>query len=290
MLRQPVSALPIRQHSSNRIACVTMLDELLVPKGRKVRLDKLRTDDMLGLADKADGAAQLAKLQADVNELQFTLNAESTRSMLVVIQAMDAGGKDGTIRRLGVALNPAGVRIVPFKVPAGREAQQDYLWRIHAQCPGKGEVAIFNRSHYEDVVVVRVKNLVAEERWKKRFEHIVNFEQQLVDEGTEVVKIFLHISKEEQRIRQQERIDIPEKNWKFRLGDLADREHWDDFQLAYGDAISRTTTSSAPWYIVPSDRKWVRDVAVATILRHHLRKIDPHYPHNAEITPGLKVI
>lgn len=267
-----------------------MLDELLVPKGRKVRLDKTPTDAMLGLIDKADAQAQLAKLRADTSELQFTLNAECKRSMLVVIQAMDAGGKDGTIRKLGPALNPAGVRIAPFKVPAGREAQQDYLWRIHAQCPAKGEVVIFNRSHYEDVVVVRVKNLVPPERWNKRFQHIVNFEQQLVDEGTEVVKIFLHISKEQQRIRQQERIDIPEKNWKFRLGDLDDRAHWDDFQVAYGDAISKTSTAAAPWYIVPADRKWVRDVAVATILRHHLQRIDPHYPINAEITPGLTVV
>ena len=267
-----------------------MLDELLVPKGRKVRLDTLPTDAMLGLADKVDGQAQLAKLRAEISELQFTLNAEGKRGMLVVIQAMDAGGKDGTIRQLGPALNPAGVRIAPFKVPAGREAQQDYLWRIHAQCPAKGEVVIFNRSHYEDVVVVRVKNIIPEERWRKRFKHIVNFEQQLIDEGTEVVKIFLHISKEVQRIRQQERIDVQKKNWKFRLGDLDDRAHWDDFQLAYGDAISKTSTANAPWYIIPSDRKWVRDVAVATILRHHLLRIDPHYPTNGDITPGLTVV
>jgi PPK2 family polyphosphate:nucleotide phosphotransferase len=266
------------------------IDDLRVTKGSSVRLAKMSTDDTLGLADKASALAELAKIQPDITELQTRLHAEGKRGLLLVIQAMDAGGKDGAVRGLHGALNPTGVRVVSFKVPAGRETEQDYLWRVHNECPRKGEIVLFNRSHYEDVLVVRVREFVAAKQWQKRYQHIANFEQLLADEGTEIIKIFLHISKEEQRVRQQERIDIPEKNWKFRAGDLEDRARWDDYMAAYQDAISKTSTPYAPWYVVPADRKWVRDVAVATILRQHLKQMNPQYPPNPDAVPGMKVV
>jgi PPK2 family polyphosphate:nucleotide phosphotransferase len=265
------------------------IEDLRIAKTRPVRLAKVSTDATLGLKDKISAKAELAKIQPDITELQTRLHAEGKRGVLMVIQAMDAGGKDGAVRGLHGALNPTGVRVVSFKVPEGRETQQDYLWRVHNECPRKGEIVLFNRSHYEDVLVVRVREFVPEQQWKKRYQHIANFEQVLADEGTEIIKIFLHISKEEQRVRQQERIDDPLKNWKFRAGDLEDRARWDIFMAAYEDAINKTSTPSAPWYVVPADRKWVRDVAVATILRHHLRKIDPQFPPNPDAVPGMRV-
>ena len=267
-----------------------MIESLRVTKGRKVRLAARSTDATLGFTDKAQARQELEKILADISELQTRLHASRAAGVLVVVQAMDAGGKDGAVRGLHGGLNPTGVRVVSFKVPIGRETEQDYLWRVHAECPRKGEIVMFNRSHYEDVLVVRVHEFVPKEQWQKRYRHIANFEEMLADEGTEIIKIFLHISMDEQRIRQQERIDIPDKNWKFRAGDLKDRERWDDFMTAYEDAINKTSTPSAPWYVVPADRKWVRDVAVATILRHHLRQIDPQYPPNPEVVPGMKVL
>jgi PPK2 family polyphosphate:nucleotide phosphotransferase len=265
------------------------IDDLRIAKGSSIRLAKMSTDASLGLADKAAALAELAKIQPDITELQTRLHADGKRGVLLVIQAMDAGGKDGAVRGLHGALNPTGVRVVSFKVPAGRETEQDYLWRVHNECPRKGEIVLFNRSHYEDVLVVRVREFVAAQQWKKRYQHIANFEQMLADEGTEIIKIFLHISKEEQRVRQQERIDIPNKNWKFRARDLEDRARWDNYMSAYQDAINKTSTPDAPWYVVPADRKWVRDVAIATILRQHLKKINPQYPPNPDVVPGMKV-
>jgi PPK2 family polyphosphate:nucleotide phosphotransferase len=267
-----------------------VLQHLVVPKRGKLNLADVATDAKLGLDDKAAAREALVSIQSDITELQTKLHAQGARGVLVLIQAMDAGGKDGAVRGLHGALNPTGVRVVSFKVPVGREREQDYLWRVHNECPRKGEIVLFNRSHYEDVLVVRVHDLVPEAQWQRRFAHIKAFEQQLADEGTEIIKIFLHISKEEQRVRQQERIDIPDKNWKFRAKDLEDRARWDEFMVAYADAITKTNTSDAPWYIVPADRKWVRDVAVATILRSHLRKIDPQFPTNAEVVPGTVVV
>ena len=165
-----------------------------------------------------------------------------------------------------------------FKVPGGPEVQHDYLWRVHAAVPGKGEIGIFNRSHYEDVLVVRVKEFVPKSVWSKRYDHIIGFEQLLSDEGTTVVKVFLNVSNDKQRERLQERVDDPEKRWKFRAGDLEDRALWPRFQAAYQDAIRRTSTAAAPWYVVPADRNWVRNLAVAKILLHHLEAMDPQLP------------
>ena len=223
-------------------------------------------------------------------DLQARLAAEGTRGVLLVLQAMDAGGKDGVIRSVFTGINPQGVQVHGFKVPAGRETQQDYLWRVHQVCPGQGEIGIFNRSHYEDVLVVRVHGFVPEERWRRRYRHIREFERVLADEGTTVVKVMLHISSDEQRQRLQDRVDDPAKRWKFRAGDLDDRKRWDDYQAAYEEALTETSTEWAPWYVVPADRNWVRDLAVARILEHHLSALDPQYPDADPSIVGTTVV
>jgi PPK2 family polyphosphate:nucleotide phosphotransferase len=224
-----------------------------------------------------------------VGGLQKRLFAEADQALLVVLQAIDAGGKGGTIRSVMSGLNPAGVAVTGFGVPSDEELAHDFLWRVHAHTPAKGRIGIFDRSHYEDVLVVRVKQLVAEPVWRARYDHIVAFERLLTDEGTSVVKIFLNVSKEEQRERFQDRVDDPDERWKFRLGDLSDRALWDEYQVAFGDALRATSTDSAPWYVVPGDRKWVRNLVVASILRHHLELIDPQYPPAADDVAGLVI-
>lgn len=224
-----------------------------------------------------------------VAELQRRLFAAESSALLIVLQAMDAGGKDGTIRSVMNGLNPAGVDVNSFGVPSEEERAHDYLWRVHAHAPAKGQIGVFNRSHYEDVLVVRVKNLAPKSVWSRRYAHIKNFERMLGDEGTHVVKIFLNVSKEEQRERMQDRVDDPDERWKFRLGDLDDRKLWDDYQLAFRDAIRKTATADAPWYVVPADRKWVRNLVVAKILRHHLERVDPQYPSSEEGIEGIVV-
>lgn len=239
---------------------------------------------------KADGIAELAEELSAIAALQRRLFAEESAALLVVLQATDAGGKDGTIRSVFTGVNPAGVDVTPFGVPSDEEMGHDYLWRIHPHVPAKGRIGVFNRSYYEDVLVVRVKRFVPEAVWRKRYGHIRNFEQMLVDEGTRVVKIFLNVSKEEQRLRLQDRIDDPTERWKFRLGDLDDRLLWDDYRAAFGDAIRETTRADAPWYVVPADRKWVRNLVMAKILRHHLELIDPQFPPADDGVAGTVVV
>lgn len=226
---------------------------------------------------------------AIVSRLQQRLFAEERSAMLVVLQGIDAGGKGGTIRSVLSGVNPAGVDVNSFGVPSDEERTHDYLWRIHAHTPPKGIIGIFDRSHYEDVLVVRVRDIAPESVWSKRYGHIRDFERLLVDEGTRIVKFFLNVSKEEQRERFQDRIDDPEEQWKFRLGDLTDRALWDDYQAAFRDAIRQTTTDDAPWYVVPGDRKWVRNLVVAQVLRHHLEAIDPQYPPAEQGIDGLVI-
>lgn len=225
-----------------------------------------------------------------LRHLQQRLFAESEAAVLVVLQGIDAGGKGGTIRSVMSRLNPAGVAVTGFGVPSDDELAHDYLWRVHAHTPAKGRIGVFDRSHYEDVLVVRVHDLVPESVWRRRYGHIVDFERMLSDEGTSVVKFFLNVSKDEQRERFQDRVDDPEERWKFRMGDLDDRARWDDFQRAFNDALRATSTEAAPWYVIPGDRKWVRNLAVAKILRHHLELIDPEYPDaDEEIPDGLVI-
>jgi PPK2 family polyphosphate:nucleotide phosphotransferase len=220
----------------------------------------------------------LPALVEELAELQNRLWAEHRRSVLVVFQAMDAGGKDGTIRKVFSGVNPQGVRVASFKVPTEAERDHDFLWRIHRETPAAGEIGVFNRSHYEDVLIVRVEELVPKAVWRTRFRSIREFERTLTQAGTTVVKLFLHISPEEQAERFRARLDTPEKRWKFSAADLEVRAKWDDYQVAYADALSRTSTVACPWYAVPADRKWYRDWAVLTILLETLRDLDPHYP------------
>lgn len=231
---------------------------------------------------KEEGRAALPAMRRRLAELQRRLWAESKQALLVIIQAIDTGGKDGTIRHVFSGVNPQGVHVRGFGRPSEMELSHDYLWRVHQHTPALGAITIFNRSHYEDVFVVRVHGLVPEERWSRRYRHIREFERMLGDEGTRIVKLFLHISKDEQRKRLQARLDEPEKNWKFNKADLADRELWDDYQLAFETALSQTSTAHAPWYVVPANRKWYRNLVVSRILIETLEAMDPRYPEPEE--------
>lgn len=255
-----------------------LIDELRVEPGTPPRLEERDPDERVGAPGKREGIERLEQLVGRLSVLHNRLFAEATRAVLLVLQGMDASGKDGTVRSVLTGVNPQGCRVVSFREPTSTELAHDYLWRVHAACPARGELAIFNRSHYEDVVAVRVRKLAAHAVWKRRYEHIRAFEQLLVDEGTTVVKVFLHVSRDAQRRRIQERLDDPEKRWKFRAGDLEDRAHWDAFREAYEDALRETSTESAPWYVVPADHNWSRNLAVAEILVDAFERLDPRLP------------
>jgi PPK2 family polyphosphate:nucleotide phosphotransferase len=261
-----------------------MIDALRVTPGEHPRLARRATDDRLGIEDKEEGRVLLAELHERLEVLQQRLYAESRRSVLLVLQGLDASGKDGVIRSVFTGLNPQGCRVASFKAPTATELAHDYLWRVHAQLPARGEIGIFNRSHYEDIVAVRVHRLAPEDVWRRRAGHITAWERMLVDEGTTIVKVFLNLSREEQRVRFQERLDDPEKRWKFRRGDLDDRARWDEFVQAYEEAIAETSTEWAPWHVVPADRNWVKSVAVATLLVDALERMGPQLP---EVEAGL---
>jgi PPK2 family polyphosphate:nucleotide phosphotransferase len=203
--------------------------------------------------------------------------------LLVVLQAMDGGGKDGTIKHVFRGMNPVGARVASFRVPSEEEASHDFLWRVHRHTPAGGEVVVFNRSHYEDVLVVRVHGLVPESVWRPRYRHINAFEEILAAAGTEVVKLFLHISKEEQADRFRARLSDPAKRWKFRRGDLDERKRWDDYQVAYAEAIERTSTVAAPWFVIPADHKWYRNWAVSRVVLETLEAMNPQYPHEEDL-------
>ena len=252
--------------------------------GRGFTLAEHPTDGAGGW-DRDDAKRRTAELNGQLLELQELLYADARHKVLVVLQALDTGGKDGTIRNVFSGVNPTGVRVASFKKPTDAELAHDFLWRIHQHTPANGEIAIFNRSHYEDVLVTRVLGLVSKERWRRRYDHIVDFERMLADEGTTIVKVFLHISSDEQRKRLQKRLDDPTKTWKFELVDLENRKHWDAYQEAFTDAIGRTATGFAPWYVVPADRKWFRNLVVSEILVQTLSGLGLAYP---EPQPGLE--
>jgi PPK2 family polyphosphate:nucleotide phosphotransferase len=262
-----------------------LLDELRVAPGDPPRLDRRNPDARLGADSKPEGVERLAELVEKLGVLHNRLHAAANHAVLLVLQGMDASGKDGVIRSVFTGVNPQGCRVESFRAPTTTELAHDYLWRVHAQCPSRGEIGIFNRSHYEDVVVVRVRKLVDETTWRRRYAHIRAFEELLTDEGTTVVKVFLHESKDAQRRRLQERLDDPEKRWKFRTGDLDDRALWDDFQAAYEDAIRETSTERAPWFVVPADHNWSRNLCVAAILLDALEQLDPQVP---DPEPGVE--
>lgn len=266
-----------------------MLDRLRVAPGEAANLGDRDPRDDLGLEDKASAKDGQEDLLTELFDLQRLLWAEDERSVLLVLQGMDTSGKDGTIRRVFTGLNPQGVHVASFKKPTEHELDHDYLWRVHAVAPARGSIGIFNRSHYEDVGVVRVNGWIGEDEVQRRFRQIRDFEQHLADNGTVIRKVFLHISKDEQRERLQERIDTPGKHWKFNLGDLEVRKQWDDYMRAYEDAITATSTDAAPWFVVPADRKWVRDVAVTTILADTLREMDMQAPDPDPALHGIVV-
>jgi PPK2 family polyphosphate:nucleotide phosphotransferase len=258
------------------------MNRYLVEPGTDVDLGSRDPADDAG-GEKKQGRLEARRLNHRLEELQELLYAEGRHRLLIVLQAMDTGGKDGTIRHVFDGTNPQGVKVAAFKQPTPQELAHDYLWRVHPHVPGNGEIVIFNRSHYEDVLVVRVHDLVEPDVWSRRFDHINAFEKMLADEGTTILKFFLHISRQEQRDRLQARIDEPNKRWKFARGDLAERERWDAYSRAYDDVLSRTSTAWAPWYIVPSDHKWYRNLVVTSVLVDTLEGLDMHYPESESL-------
>jgi len=265
-----------------------VLDGLRVKPGAGARIAERDPGDRLGI-EKEDGEKRLEHVVGRIDELQYRLYAEDRHSVLLVLQGLDASGKDGVIRRAFHGVNPTGVSVTSFKVPVGVELQHDYLWRVHAALPRRGTIGVFNRSHYEDVVAVRMHELAPPDVWRRRYEHIRGFERMLVDEGTSVVKVFLNVSRDEQRVRFQERIDDPGKRWKFRRDDLKVRERFDDWVEAWDDALTETSTDWAPWYVVPADRNWLKALVVAELLVDALERLDPKLPEPEQGLEGLVV-
>ena len=256
----------------------TVRDRLRVEPGSAADLADARASRIPGAGSRAKTERRTAELQARLEGLQERLYAEHRRSLLVVLQGMDTSGKDGTIEHAMAALSPAGTRVTSFKAPTETELRHHFLWRIRRALPGPGEIAIFNRSQYEDVGIVRVKRLAPKKVWAGRFEEINAFERLAARNGTILVKIFLHISSDEQRERLLTRLDDPDKRWKFNAGDLDDRELWGAFRAAYEDALTRCSTDAAPWYVVPADHKWYRNWAVSGLLVETLEELSPRYP------------
>jgi PPK2 family polyphosphate:nucleotide phosphotransferase len=259
----------------------------LVTPGGKFKLSDQPTDDTGKFKSKEDAAGPTKKNLERLAELQELLYAEAKHALLVVFQAMDTGGKDGALEFVFNGCDPQGCQVTSFKTPTPLELSHDFLWRHHQATPPLGMIGIFNRSHYEDVLIVRVKSLAPEKVWSKRYDHINGFEKMLADEGTTIVKFFLHISKDEQKRRLEARLKEPHKQWKFNPGDLAERKLWDQYMEAYEDAIRKCSQKSAPWYVVPADRKWYRNWVLSDVLVRTLEELDMKYPKPA---PGLDKI
>jgi PPK2 family polyphosphate:nucleotide phosphotransferase len=253
-----------------------------------LKLSGGETPGLEGGEEEADEASE--KLREELVELQERLFAERKHKLLVVLQAMDTGGKDGAIRKVFSGVNPQGVDVARFEAPSRTELAHDYLWRVHQKVPANGQIVVFNRSHYEDVLVVRVNDLVPAKVWKKRYAHLRNFEQMLADEGTTILKFYLHIDAEEQRERLQARLDEPDKNWKFDEHDLEQRKHWKEYMRAFRDAIVQTHQKDAPWFVIPANYKWFRDYAMLTIIVDALRKLDPQFPKPDFDPAAMKVV
>ena len=246
--------------------------------GQPLRLADIDPNNSEPFAGKKHAAKRMQELRKQLSDWQENLYAEHRRSVLLVFQAIDTGGKDGAVRRLLTGLNPAGVEVTAFKAPSKEELNHDFLWRIHQHTPGRGHIGVFNRSHYEDVLVTRVHNLIGPAVWQPRYQDIINFEQLLTHDGTRIIKFFLHISKEEQAARLQARLDDPAKRWKFEPDDLKERKLWDDYQAAFQDALSACSTPEAPWYVVPANKKWARDLAIMEIVVAALAEMNPQPP------------
>jgi PPK2 family polyphosphate:nucleotide phosphotransferase len=257
---------------------VSYRQQFRVVPGTKVKLKDVDSDFKDSHENHKDAADEMEHYQTRLRELQELLYAERRRSVLLCLQALDTGGKDGTINHILGSMNPQGCKVVGFKQPSAEESAHDFLWRIHRAAPARGEVAIFNRSHYEDVLIARVHNLVPKEIWSRRYDRINAFESGLVEDGTQILKFYLHISKEEQLKRFKDRLDDPAKQWKISEADYKERTYWDDYTAAYEEALSRCSTKHAPWFIIPADHKWFRNLAVARIVVEHLEGLKMTFP------------
>lgn len=249
-----------------------------IKPGKRVHLDRHDPADTSSFPDREAAEAQLAEDAMTIDALQDRLYAEGSRALLVVLQGIDTSGKDGTVKSVFARTGPLGVSVTPFAAPTKDELAHDFLWRVHRASPRRGTIGIFNRSHYEDVLVGRVRQLAPAEAIEARYEQINAFEKSLVENGTTILKFMLHISKKKQRKRLQERLDDPKKHWKWNPGDLDDRRRWDEYQDAYALALQRCSTEAAPWYLIPANHRWARNAAVAAIVRETLEVMDPRYP------------
>ncbi len=255
------------------------LTRYMVRPGEPARLDRADPDDTSGFQGVKDGGRKkLERLTVRLEELQELLYAEHAHAVLMVLQGMDSAGKDGTFRRVFAGVNPEGVRVASFKIPSVQELDHDFLWRVHQQVPARGEMVLFNRSHYEDVLITRVHGLISRPVWERRYREINEFERLLTDEGTTILKFFLHVGRGEQKRRLQARLDDPTKHWKFRESDILERERWSAYMEAYEEALTKTSTRWAPWYVVPSNHKWFRDLFVSERIVKTLESLHMRYP------------
>lgn len=259
-----------------------------VPAGKKIELRDYDPNDDLG-TNKDAAKGEFEQLQTEIGELQSKLYAEGKQALLVILQGMDASGKDGVTKNVFAGVNPQGTKIVSFKAPTPLELSHDYLWRVHTACPPKGYIGIFNRSHYEDVLIVRVNGWIDEATCKRRYAQINAFEQLLSENGTRILKFMLNISKDEQKERLIDRLNSPDEYWKFSTGDLPVRAKWDEYMAAYQDALSACSTEYAPWYIVPSNRKWARNLFIARTVLETLREMNPQYPPRDPALDGIVI-
>lgn len=252
-------------------------------RARPIDLENLETDVASSISgEKAVAKQRVEELSRRLNNLQDLLYANQTRRILIVLQGMDTSGKDGTVRHVFRHVDPLGVKVFSFRAPNALEKRFDYLWRVHKRVPGAGEITIFNRSHYEDVVITRVHDWISQRQADLRYRHIREFERMLADEGVSILKFFLHISKQEQKQRLQARLDDPNKHWKFDLGDVKERRHWDSYQKAYSKALSETNRDYAPWHVIPSDRKWFRNLIIGEILVETVEQMQLQFPPSKE--------
>jgi PPK2 family polyphosphate:nucleotide phosphotransferase len=257
--------------------------------GKKIKLAEISTRGKDFYKDREEAEQEFADLKKELAELQERLYAESKQKLLVVIQAMDTGGKDSTIRSVFSGINPQGVQVSSFKEPTKEELAHDFLWRIHQRVPASGYIGIFNRSHYEDVIVVRVANIFPESVWRPRYELINQFEDLLTKSGTRILKFYLHISEDEQKQRLKDRLEDPRKNWKFSAEDLTKRKEWKEYMDVYEDVFAHCTTDEAPWFVIPADQKWYRNLAIARVVVNALKEMDPKWPKLPDGSKEMKV-
>jgi PPK2 family polyphosphate:nucleotide phosphotransferase len=257
---------------------VSFTERLVVPPGMSVRLADYAPGESGGFATKRQARSALKDVTRNLTKLQYLLYAENKRALLIVLQGMDASGKDGTIRRVMRGVNPQGTHVTSFKKPSAEEADHDFLWRIHKAMPRFGDIGIFNRSHYEDVLVVRVHDIVPRDVWMARYDQINAFEKNLADNGIVMLKFYLHIGKDEQKRRFEDRLNDPARHWKISPADFAERPHWDAYTEAFEDALSRCSTPWAPWHVIPADNKWFRDLAVASVIVEKLQSMEMKFP------------